>query len=467
MDNIISKPTDSAIHITVSANKLEASLFITPPSNGGREANLETINILLASKNIVYGIDNKLLQDICSNPVYNKTYVVARGIKPINGINGTYKILFQTEKDTKPKEREDGTVDFYDLETVENVKKGQILCSLTSATEGKDGIGVDGGVLACIKGKPTPSLLGKNCKLSQDEAKILSTIDGQVEFSNGKINVNQTLYIKDNVDTSTGNIKAVGNVIINGSVLPGFLVEATGNIQCNSVVSSATLISGGNITLKCGVTGGKIICEGDLTSRFIENTNAFIKGNIKADYIMHSTIKCGKNIHTTSSISRIVGGSYLVGENVVTRTIGSVAGTKTHLELGTDPDLILRQNKLVEEIPALENKLQSLNSLISLLQQFESANRLTDDKKSILENALFSHREITYKLENNRKDLEEIYETIRLKGYGKILCEDTIHPGTSVKIGPVQIRIREALYKKSLYYLEDGIHVGPTIGKEL
>lgn len=463
-DNPNSQPIDSIILVSVSTNKLEATLYIKPPKNGGMEANIELLKESLESKNIIYGVNENLLIEISNNPDYNKTFVVARGLKPINGVDSTFNILFQTEKDSKPKEREDGTVDFHDLETVENVKKGQILCFINPPTEGKDGFSVYGDIIPGIKGKSAPSLLGKNTKLNDDGTRIFSNIDGQVEFINGKINVNQTLVIKENVDPSTGNIKAIGNVTINGSVLPGFVVEATGNIHCNSVVSSATLISGGNIVLKSGVTGGKLICEGDLTSRFIENTNAFVKGNIKSDYIMNSSIKCGKSIHTTSSISRIVGGSYLVGENVVTGTIGSIAGAKTHLEIGTDPATIERQQKLMEEIPLLENKIQSLNSLISLLQQFESANRLTQDKKVMLEDALFSYNKIVPLLESEKKELEQINESIRLKGYGKIICQDTIHPGTSVKIGSMKVHINEPLYKKTLYYFENEIRLGPTRG---
>ena len=460
IDKSIPQPVDAIIEVSISNDKLEATVKIEPPKHGGIGPNIQTLRTAFANKNVTYGINNKILLDICNKPTYNKDIIFARGTEPINGIDGTYEILFQVLKDSKPKERDDGTVDFHNLEIVENVKQGQVLCRITHPTEGKDGISVTREKISSIKGKPVPSLLGKNTRLNKDGNAIVATIDGQVECNNGKINVNETLYIKDNVDNSTGNIKVVGNVIINGAVLPGFIVEAAGNIQVNGGVSSATLIAGGNIILASGVIGGKLNCGGDLTSRFIENSSVFVKGNIKTDYIMNSNIKCGKSLQTVSSISRIVGGVYVVGQNVVARIIGSSAGINTSLELGTDSAIIERQQELIKELPSLEAKIHSLKNLISLLRQFESSKRLTPDKKQMLENALFSYEEITELFKNGKEELEQITESIRVKGYGRIICTDTIHPGTTVKIGSVQMRIREPLLGKSLYYSEEGICIG-------
>ena len=459
-DNPTPQPIDSIIDIYISNNKLKASVHITPPKHGGMGPNIQSLKTALADKNIIYGVDEEILHNICKTPIYNKNIVVAQGTKPVSGIDGTYEILFRIVKDLKPKEREDGTVDFHNLDIVENVKQNQILCTITPPTKGTDGISVTREKIPCINGKPVPSLLGKNTKLSKEGTAIIATVDGQVDYDCGKINVNETLLIKDNVDTSTGNLKVTGNVVINGAVQQGFVVEAAGNIEIYGGVSSATIIAGGNIILRSGVIGSKLNCDGDLTSRFIENCKVFVKGNIKTDYIMNSNIKCGKNLQTTSSISRIVGGSYLVGENIEARIIGSSAGINTYLEIGTDSTIIERQQDLLKELPSLESKLHSLRSLISLLRQFEAAKRLTPEKKQMLDNAVFSYGEITKSIENGKQELEQITESIRSMGYGRVICTGTIHPGTIVKIGSVQTKIHEPLIGRSLYYSVEGICIG-------
>ena len=424
------------------------------------EPNIQSLRDMLASNNITYGVDVKSLLNICNGSNYNKDILVAKGISPVNGIDGRFQIHFDAAKDSKPIEKEDGTVDFYNLESVENVKEGQLLATIIHPIDGKDGISVSRDKITYIKGKPVPSISGKNTKLNSNGTKVFAAIDGQVDFSQGKINVFETLYIKSNVDNSTGNIKVAGNVIISGTVLSGFSVEATGNIQIYGGLSSVKLVAGGNIILRGGIIGGNLSCEGDLTSKFIENCKVFAKGDIKTDYVMNSNIRCGKNLYAINSISKIVGGKYLVGENIQANIIGSNANVKTYLELGTDPATIKRQIELKNDIPLLETKKHSLESLIDLLKQFETNNRLTIEKKQMLDDAIFSYNEITELVHKGRQELDEITESIKSKGYGRVICKGIMHSGTTVKIGSVQATIQDTIFAKSLYYSEDGICMG-------
>ena len=459
-NELVEQHVDFVIKISILNKGLQAIINIEPPRDGGMPPNLDSIRAKLDAMNIKYGINEKTIRGICNNPVYNRDIVIAEGARPVNGKDGSYKILFQTDRDMKPKEREDGTVDFHDLEIVENVKKGQVLCTIEQPTEGIPGTTVTGDKISSLKGKSIPNLLGKNTKFNDDKTAILSTIDGQVYFTQNRIFVNETLVIHQDVDNSTGHIKAIGNVIINGAVLPGFIVEAEGNIEVKGNVNSATLKAGGNIILRNGAVGSKVYCEGDLTIKFVENSSVFVKGNMKAAYIMNSSIKCGKTVQTVGSISKIVGGICIAGENIEARTIGSVAAVKTHLELGTDSTIIERQQELLKELPELDTKIKSLQSLISLLQQYQAANRLTPEKKQILDNALSTYRHINASIIDGKQELEKITESIKSKGYGRIVCSGTIYPGTTAKIGSMKMKFSEPMLRKSLYYTEEGIAIG-------
>ena len=150
----------------------------------------------------------------------------------------------------------------------------------------------------------------------------------------------------------------------------------------------------------------------------------------------------------------------MAGGNIESRIIGSIAGVQTFMEIGTDPETIDRQHELLKELPELEKKLESLKSLISLLQQYEAAGRLTLDKKEMLRDATFSYRKISNIVSSGKKELAEITESIKSKGYGRIISRDTIYPGTIVKIGNRQMKVEEALLNKSLYYTEEGICIG-------
>lgn len=453
-------PIDAIINISLSNDKLEAILSIKPPKDGGKEPDVEAIKAALESKNVTFGIIEKSLNDMGNHPVYNKGVIIAKGARSVPGKDGIYEFLFKFDKDLKPREKEDGTVDFHNLEIVENVKKNQVLCTITPPTKGIDGRTVTGDPISAIEGKPIPNLLGKNTKYNEDGTAIVATIDGQVDLVTNKINVNETFVINNDVSNATGNIRSLGNVVINGTVESGFLVEAKGNIEVSGNVSSATLKAGGNIILRSGVIGSNLLCEGDLTTRFIENSDVFVKGEIQAAYIMNSQIKCGKSLQTIGSKSKIVGGTCIAGENIETSNLGSSAYVKTLIQIGTDTNSITRQQELLNEIPALENKMESLKSLISLLRQYKEADRLVGDKKRMYVDALYSYREIDGQLTTYKQELEEIKDAVKEKGYGRVLCTDTVYAGVTIKIGSYQTTIREEKFRKSFYYTDEGIDTG-------
>jgi uncharacterized protein (DUF342 family) len=280
----------------------------------------------------------------------------------------------------------------------------------------------------------------------------LSNIDGQVDFSGGQINVNETFFVREDVDNSTGNIKVAGNLVVGGTVLPGFQLEAGQNIEVRGTAQQCVIKAGGSVKLHSGMTGSDLYCEGDLKSRFIENCNIFVKGEIQAEYILNSTIRCGKNLKIIGRIAKIIGGSCVVGQNIEANTVGSPANVKTRLELGTDPAIIERQQELIAQIPKLEKQIQSLKPLITLLRQLEALDRLTEEKRQTLDNVGASYDNCEKLLRDAKGELERISDIIQDKGYGRIVCTGTIFPGTHIVIGAASLSVTDPLNNISLFY---------------
>jgi len=445
-------PIDAVIHVSMSDNRMEAYIRVEPPMYDGALPTFKDYEDALVHRKITYGVDTAKLKDLAAHPIYNKDHLIAKGLMPINGENGTYVFQFSLEKNNRPKEKSDGTVDYRDLGIVENVKKGQVLCIITPPTDGSEGTALTGIRLKQVKGKAVPPLSGKNTELSEDGTAIYSKIDGQVAYDGRKINVSETFYLKGDVDNSIGNIKFIGNVVIEGTVLDNFVVEAGGNIEIGGTVGSVTLKADGNILLRSGIIGGEVNCKGDLTSKFIEHCHVFAGGNITADFVMTSNIKCGNNLILTGSKGKIVGGSCMAGQNITARIIGSLTGLETDLGIGMDPSIIARQQELVKQLPGLEKQIVSLKSLISLLKEHESANRLTPDKKVMLDNANSSHLKCIGLFVSSKQELSEINEKLQSAGHGKITCTGTIFPGTRITIGSAKILVSDALQSTSLFY---------------
>lgn len=455
---VVPTPVNAIIHISITDKGLRAYLNIEPPENGGKAPTLELLNAALSSQHISYNVDFERINDLASNPIYGEDILVATGLEPVDGINGSANFLIKTEKSTlAPKTREDGTVDYRDLDIVENVVKGQTLCTIIQPTEGSPGFSVQGKELLQKKGRPAPSYLGRNTELSSDGTAILSKIDGQVEFVGNKINVDETFHIKENVDNSTGNIQVAGNLVIRGMVLPGFFIEAGGNVEIGGAIEHATIKAGGTVKLLSGINGSELYCSGDLKCKYIENSAVFVKGDLFTESIINSTVKCGKSIKVSGSIAKIIGGSCIAGQNIEANTIGSLSNVKTTLELGTDQFVIERQQKLLTQVAELEAQNESLIPLLDILMQLDGCNRLIPEKKKILDDVRYSYENNLQILEAAKNELEEIAFAMKAKGFGRIICTDTIHPGTKVLIGDASRIITDSMKNTSLYYHEGEI----------
>ena len=455
-------PVDATVEVILADREMSAYLLLTSPQNGGAVLSVQQLADALAAKGVKVGVQQEILAQTATAPLYGQRILVAQGTPPTHGSNGSYELQFETENELKPKVQADDSVDFYDLGLVTNVREGQVLCAITPPTDGADGVTVTGAPAPAKKGRPVPSMTGKNTKLSEDGLQITAAISGYVDFTMNKVNVNDTLFIKEDVDNSTGSIKTPSNVVISGTVSSGFSVESEGNVQVGAATSGAKIKAGGNLILKRGSTGCKLECEGDLTTRYIENCDVFANGSIKSDYVMNCTVKCAKSIHVGGPIAKIVGGSCIAGEDIVARTIGSPAGIRTYLEIGTDPEMMRRQQELVEQIPQWGAKMASLQSLIKLFEQYEAAGRLTPEKKQAYQDATYSYQTSSDLLQNGTKELEVIAEQIKQKGYGRIVCKGTIYPGTCVKIGGIRLLVSTPLTNRMLSYDDDEIIDSPA-----
>jgi len=456
-------PVDSKINISITDGGLRAYLSIEPPLNGGAAPTLNALLAAVADHGVTYNVDIEKLKNIEATPVYNKKVIIATGNVPVDGVDGTVEFLIKTEKNgPRPKINANDKADYHDLDIVENVSQGQVLCKITLPTDGTPGMTVQGRELQQKKGRPVKPLAGRNTELSSDGTAILAKVGGQVEFDGRKINVGETFYVKEDVDFSTGDIKVIGNVVVPGMVLPGFRVEATGNVDIKGAAENASIKAGGNVSLQSGIIGSDVYCCGDLKCRYIENSKVFVKFDLKTESIINSDVKCGKSIKVTGSISKIIGGSCTAGDSIEARIIGSVSHIKTNLEIGTDETVIERQQQLIAKVSELEETNKKLASIISMLRQLEAAKRLTPDNKQVLDNANFSYNANSQQLVEAKTELAEIAESLKEKGSGRIICSGTIYPGARIEIRGAILMINEARQNVLMYNKDGEICIGAS-----
>lgn len=441
--------------IEISNDKMYGYVTLLPPDGGKKIEFNELVNEV--KDKIKYGLDYDKLKEIHENRIYNKKICIAKGREPVQGQNGYIKWYFNLENKHKPKILKDGSVDYRNLNIINNVKKGQLLAERIPATIGENGITVTGEIIPSIKGKEEYLKVGKNVLLSEDKNTAYAMKDGQVVYQNGKITVYEVYEISGNVDNTTGNIYFNGTVRIKGNVLTGFCVKAMSDIEINGVVEGAVIESNGSIIVKRGIHNkGKLLSKGNIYTKFIENSNINANLDIHAEAIMHSKVISGNNIEVNGKKGLIVGGICRAKNEIIAKIIGSPMGTITELEVGVDPELKLKYTELKNKISEIESNLEKIDRTIKLFNKLVKNNNLPAEKKELLVKIIDSRQLLVRQLEDLNEQMICIDKKIKSQTNGKVKVKKEIFPGVKITIGNSVMFIRERLGPCTFFLSADG-----------
>ena len=453
-------PIDSKIAVTVTDKNMKASVKVVPPENGGRPVDAEMLHGMLEFKKIIYGTDEIMISEIAENQIYDINLEIASGSMPQSGKDGSLNYLFETKKEIRPKELSDGTVDYRELGLIQQIEEGQLLVEKTMPTDGVDGFDVFGNKLYAQKGKDPVLPAGKNTRVSEDGLQLCAEKAGHVEVINGKVTVVDTYIVKGDVSNATGNIDFNGNVTVNGNVLSGFVIKATGNINVRGSCEAATLKADGDIIIGDGMNGGKIEAGGEIKSKYLQLCAVVGAKNIYAGAVINCNLKCGASLILTGRKGTIVGGVCCAAYAIESHFIGSQnTYVPTHIEVGLDPIVQSRLQALPQEIEKQEQLVASLDRLIDLLMQYKRAGRLDDDKKTQLESAGFTRENEKGKLDFMAEEMAALREKVDKVKIGSVVSKGAIFPGVRVVIGPYKMLVKSQMNLVKLIKGENEIEV--------
>ncbi len=461
-------PQDPLIKVQVPGDKLSALLSVYIFEDGQRVP-CEDICTALTENGIVYGIMEDRIRTYCETANYDAPLLAAQGLAAQRGRDAEIIHYFECDRELKPKERADGTIDFHDMDCVQNVDKDQVLSYKTAPSEGVEGFDVYGVKISAIPGKDLNFNIGENVYVSEDGSSVLAAIDGYVEIKNNRISVRNIFTVKEDVDASTGNIDVNGALVIKGDVREGFRVKAKGDIAIRGMVEGAVIESEGSISIGEGINGmnrGKIICKGDLHSRFIENAQVECESDVHADAIINSNVSACGSIILKSQRSCIRGGVYQAGLMIYAGDIGTSKNIPTVLAIGSSEvnDAVLgeeknEQNELIRSKKReLRQTEKDLATAEKTLQQLFSAEDLPD-KKTLIRTLLMKKNlmnDILRKLKTEIDALEEVKQKEKhdLSDY-KVVAIGTAYPGTKLFISAYNYELKQP-YQYSKFQIQDG-----------
>lgn len=383
----IAERLDAQFELELARDAMTAWVTTTP-ARGGKPLDASDLVLALAQAGVLYGIDEAALQQACDAPGGGRV-VAALGKPAKNGEDAYFEMLVDVTRDRRPKVDENGLIDFRELGDIPVVEAEQALMRIVPETVGFLGRNLRAEVLEPVKGRAVSFALNlPGARVDDQDPRLLRAIfKGQpVQMGDG-VMVEQVVYFKG-ASMASGNIAFDGTVHIEGDVLTGMKVKASGDIIVTGTVDGGHLDAGGSIRVGGGVIAHAIVKAGDsVSSRFVENSQVEAGIGIAVDSMaLQSQLQAGNQIVVgtqSPTRGRLVGGSARAMMLIRTPLLGDPSSTVTQVLVGVSPvleaeyqdvlGLIAKQNAEEENLGKLVQHLGKQGDKAEVLERVRAA----------------------------------------------------------------------------------------------
>lgn len=431
-----------------SADKMTLTARFYPASLRGRNLSADEFINDLKHKSIKHGIDEAAIRKFFANKEYCKDIVVASGTPVVQGTHAKIEYYFETDLSQKPTLKEDGSVDFFNLNTFTQCQKGDILARLIPEVHGTPGMTVFGEPIRPLEVKRAVLKYGRNISISEDKLVLTAETNGNVSLVEGKVFLSDVMEI-DNVGPATGNIEFEGAVRVLGNVFENFSVKAKGTVEVKGVVEGAYIESEQDIIIARGMKGmskGKLVAGNNIIAKFLENATVEAGGYVETESILHSTVSAGTEVIVTGKRGFITGGKVCAADLVRVKTLGTEMGADTIIEVGADPKVKARVMELGKNIQEA-NKLieQSKPTLESFAQKIRSGAKLSLDQKMYMQSLVVEDKERKANVEEWKEEYEQLQDVLEKSGNSCVEVTGDVYPGTKICISDVSMVVKTSM----------------------
>lgn len=424
--------------VFISADRLAAWLMVFPPSGAGKELQRNMLDDALAQSSVTFGVDTELLDRLPAEPHrYFHLFFAAKGTPVTHGEDGYIEDFYSRSVQQKFTVDEHDRVDYFNLNLVQNVEKGSVICQAVPPVAGIPGRTVRNEEIPCREGKAVALPQGQNTEISEDGSQLLAGMSGRLEFSGRTFRIKTLLEIDGNVDLSTGNINFMGDVHIRGDVCNGFSVRAMGDITIDGIVEAGVVESGGDLRVAKGILGDSrvvIRSRKNLYAKYMENCTVHVRENLFADYLANCDVYCDGEVQANTGKGKIIGGHIRAAGSVTAKTVGSRSENPTAISIGGRPCSEYERESLQYNVEELISELEKMSHQPTSPARTKQMNKLRLDL-SVQKMKLARYDKELEEAEAAEEDTD-VPDNCRLK------C-DIAHPGLVLTIHHETLRLSQ------------------------
>lgn len=448
------------VWVVSSPDRMRAYMKVVPGQNYAGLGK-EEVKDLAARAGVAFGLLEAgidLYVSLLRPPArFDGYFQVARGEAMRRGVDASIEFHVQpTALVPRYDVGDDGAVDFKQLHLIENCFAGQRVASILPPSPGRAGRDVFGGEIPPEAGTPLSVLAGPGVVISANGRDFTSEIEGRVVYENGTISVSPVLEIHHDVDYSVGNIDFVGRVLVRGSLLDGFRINAKHGVEINGEMGASRITSEGDVSITGGVRGkgaAFISCR-NLTAHYIDEATVEATGNVTANKeILNAVVKSLGRVSIPNG--SIVGGEVCGFHGVEADVIGSDMGVATRVLSGlnwTEEDMLADLRQRIAEF--LERSRSAKTILDPLLVNREVLAHLGTEQKSMLADLVGELRDLR---ENLIELLDARSRIVNRRQEGlvnQINVRSMLNMGVAVRFTRVESEIKDSV-KGPLSVIQD------------
>lgn len=468
--HIVPSDIDHSIDLHVSDDKMVVRMDCTPAYGNGEQLSINAVRDALKKQKILKGIDivaiEKAVNSANESLTPQKGVIVAQGIPPIHGSDGSIELHFNADKKEYDfKILPDGRIDYKSMAEILMAQDGQLLASLIDPKEGIAGSDVFNYPVNAEDGKPANLVAGKGVKLSEDKKQFYAACKGCLLYNKPTLEVVDTYIVKGDIDYSTGNVNFNGTVIITGNVPDGFEVKAEGDIIVMRNVEAARLEAGRDVFVKGGVQGkgkGNICAGRDIFVEYVQNGHLEAQGIIEiGNFAINSYIATTHQLCLTKKRGTLIGGESYALRGFDVKSLGSEQGVKTYVEAGTDFIAKKKITEFMEVVKLLSANLKKIDdTLKTVYAAFKSNPALAVSRKPLVVKALEKRSEIDMNLKLINAKISQLIETSEYSEACFVKVLETCYSDVLIKIRKFHTTIVKPRSNVKFYEDAEGGRIG-------
>ena len=238
-------------------------------------------------------------------------------------------------------------------------------------------------------------------------------------------------------------------------------ITASGDVIIGGTAEGVEIVAGGQIILKCGIRGmgkGVLKSGSNIVAKFLENTTVNSGGYVMADAIIHSDVSAKGDVIVNSKKGYVNGGTIRSETLIRVKNAGSEMGTKTNMEVGVDPTLLVRFKNLQNKMEETSRRMEVSSKSIELYsRKLHNGEKLSPEKLVQFKMLASEYKRDSEDMMAYNNELESIHEEIEKQDGGVIEVGNIVYPGVKIVVVDAILYIKEIV--KNVKFLRDGADV--------